>query len=191
MSQRPKRAKILTEAPIPEELPSDTEAEVTAQASERTRWAWALGTLAGVGFWRPAPGTWASAITIGLWWPIANYLVPPTLQWIVAIVLVWLLIIFGIPAAGIVERESGVVDPSQVVIDEVAGQMLALVAVPLRWKFLLLSFILFRAFDIVKPPPLRRLERLGGGGGIVLDDVGAGAYSLIVVQVLVHWHVLG
>jgi len=84
-----------------------------------------------------------------------------------------------------VARESGDNDPGFVVIDEVAGQMIALIAVPLDWKYLLAGFILFRSFDIVKPFPLRRLERLPGGTGIMLDDVGAGLYALVLLQL---WH---
>jgi phosphatidylglycerophosphatase A len=83
-----------------------------------------------------------------------------------------------------VARESGRKDPGFVVIDEVAGQMIALIAAPLDWKYLLASFILFRSFDIVKPFPLRRLERLPEGTGIMMDDVGAGLYALVLVQAL-------
>ena len=72
------------------------------------------------------------------------------------------------------------------VIDEVAGQMITLIAAPVAWKSLLIGFILFRGFDILKPPPLRRLERIPEGAGIVLDDVGAGLYGLAVLQLLLH-----
>jgi phosphatidylglycerophosphatase A len=92
----------------------------------------------------------------------------------------------GIPAATRVARAAGKRDPSQVVIDEVAGQLIALVGVPLRWQSLLAGFILFRAFDILKPPPVRHLESLPEGAGIVLDDVAAGAYALLVTQALVR-----
>ena len=84
-------------------------------------------------------------------------------------------------------RESGSADPSHVVIDEVAGQLVALIAAPLEWKYLLAGFILFRGFDIFKPFPLRRMERLPGGAGIVLDDIGAGLYAFVIVQVLAHF----
>ena len=81
-------------------------------------------------------------------------------------------------------------DPQFVVIDEVAGQLIALIAVPVAWKSLLLGFILFRGFDILKPPPVRHLERLPEGTGIVLDDVGAGLYALAVMQVVLHFGLL-
>jgi phosphatidylglycerophosphatase A len=96
----------------------------------------------------------------------------------------------GIPAATRVAREAADVDPSFVVIDEVSGQMLAFMAVPLRWKSLLAAFILFRVFDIVKPPPLRRLESIPGGAGIMLDDIGAGVYALAAMQLLLHFGIL-
>jgi phosphatidylglycerophosphatase A len=150
-----------------------------------------VATLGGVGFWRPGSGTWASAITVGTWWALAHYLVPLRFHWIAAAILVWFFLIVGIPASGVVARECDQEDPSHVVIDEVAGQMIALVGVPLRWQCLVVSFILFRVFDIVKPPPLRRLEKIEGGAGIVLDDVGAGLYAVIIVQVLVYYHLLG
>jgi phosphatidylglycerophosphatase A len=77
-----------------------------------------------------------------------------------------------------------------VVIDEVAGQLVTLIASPITWQSLLLGFILFRAFDIVKPPPIRRLERLPEGAGIVIDDVGAGVYGLAIMQMALHFGLL-
>ena len=96
----------------------------------------------------------------------------------------------GIPAATLEERGCGKKDPSHVVIDEVAGQLLTLVACPIVWQALLAGFILFRAFDIVKPPPVRSLERLPEGTGIVVDDLGAGLYGLIVLLLLLHFGVV-
>jgi phosphatidylglycerophosphatase A len=90
-----------------------------------------------------------------------------------------------------VARELGRKDPGCVVIDEVAGQLITLIAVPVSWKTLLAGFILFRAFDTTKPPPVRQLERLPEGTGIVVDDIGAGIYALVVMQVLLHYRVLG
>lgn len=76
------------------------------------------------------------------------------------------------------------------VIDEVAGQFIAFLGVPLSWNSLLTGFILFRVFDIVKPPPVRRLERIPDGAGIVLDDIGAGIYALLIMHLLLHLGIL-
>ncbi|HLQ51542.1 MAG TPA: phosphatidylglycerophosphatase A, partial [Terriglobales bacterium] len=152
--------------------------------------AWLLATFFGIGFIRPGPGTWASLVTAALWWACAGFLVQGSLQSFYAMVAACGIILVGIPVSSIVARESGVTDPGHVVIDEVAGQLIALIAVPLRWQYVLASFILFRGFDILKPPPLRQLEKLPGGSGIMLDDLGAGVYANIVVQVLIHFRIL-
>jgi phosphatidylglycerophosphatase A len=107
-----------------------------------------------------------------------------------AIALALVVTLIGIPAATQVARGSGIKDPQFVVIDEVAGQLVALIAVPLTWKSFLAGFILFRAFDIVKPPPVRQLEVLPEGTGIVLDDVAAGLYALGCMHLLLHFNVL-
>ena len=104
--------------------------------------------------------------------------------------LIAIVVAIGIPAATLEARGCGKKDPSHVVIDEVAGQLLTLVACPIVWQALLVGFILFRAFDIVKPPPVRSLERLPEGTGIVVDDLGAGIYGLIVLQLLLHFGVV-
>lgn len=156
---------------------------VAEQAQPRTRWAWAVATCLGCGRLRPGPGTWTSAATVGLWWLLMTTAAP---GWalILSLTVTVLLVAAGIPAASIVAREGERQDPSFVVIDEAAGQWLALIAAPLAWKTLVAGFILFRGFDILKPPPLRRLEKLPGGAGIMLDDVAAGLYTLVALQVL-------
>ena len=148
-------------------------------STPRTSWAWLLGTFFGVGELRPAPGTWASGLTVLLWWMFLR-VISHHLS-IIAIVITSVIVAIGIPASTIVARESGIEDPGFVVIDEVAGQMIPLIIAPLRWKYLLASLILFRCFDILKPPPLRTLEQLPEGTGIMLDDLGAGAYALLVL----------
>jgi phosphatidylglycerophosphatase A len=105
----------------------------------------------------------------------------------IAIALALLVVLIGIPAATKVARGSGIKDPQFVVIDEVAGQLVALIALPFAWKSFLAAFILFRAFDIVKPPPVRQLEALPEGTGIVLDDVAAGLYALGAMHLLLHF----
>jgi phosphatidylglycerophosphatase A len=101
-----------------------------------------------------------------------------------------LAVAIGIPAATRVARASGLKDPQFVVIDETAGQLITLIGAPLTWKSLLMGFILFRAFDIVKPPPVRQLERLPEGTGIVVDDVAAGLYGMLVMNILLQFGLL-
>jgi phosphatidylglycerophosphatase A len=152
-------------------------------------WATLVATFFGAGRMRPGPGTWGSAATVLLWWLLTRE-VPQMWQPWTAAALALFAIAIGIPAATIVARAASSKDPQFVVIDEVAGQLITLIAVPASWKCLLAGFILFRGFDMVKPPPVRQLERLPEGTGIVIDDVGAGLYALIVMQLLLHFGVL-
>jgi len=92
-------------------------------------------------------------------------------------------IVIGTWAAGHVDRLFGAKDDSTIVIDEIAGFFVSLFLIPFSWGNVAAGFFLFRAFDIVKPWPLRRLERIPGGLGVMLDDVGAGIYTNIVLQV--------
>jgi phosphatidylglycerophosphatase A len=145
-----------------------------------------IGTFFGIGRLRPGPGTWASVATVLLWWLLSFAQLRHSE--VIALAILIVVTAIGIPAATRVARESEIHDPGFVVIDEVAGQMLPLIIAPLRWKYLLLSLILFRCFDILKPPPLRFLERLPEGIGIMLDDIGAGIYALLVLGfVLKFW----
>jgi phosphatidylglycerophosphatase A len=96
-----------------------------------------------------------------------------------------ILFALGVWAAGIAESYFGRVDPGQVVMDEVVGQMLTFLLLPhATWKWLLGGFLLFRAFDIVKPFPARQAERFPRGWGIMVDDVVAGVYGLAVLAVI-------
>jgi len=177
-----------------------TEADRKAQACPRTMpsspsrpraplWAKLVATFFGVGLLHPGPGSWGSAATVLLWWLLSHWI---TLHWqpAAAILLAATAILVGIPAATLVARATGLKDPQFVVIDEVAGQLITLIAVPISWKSLLLGFILFRGFDILKPPPVRQLEHLPEGIGIVLDDVGAGLYALVMMQIVLHFGLL-
>jgi phosphatidylglycerophosphatase A len=152
-------------------------------------WATLVASFFGIGRLRPGPGTWASVATVAIWAGIAHQL-SPALRTPVAITLALLVTLIGIPAATRVARASAAKDPQFVVIDEVAGQLITLIAVPLAWKTFLAGLILFRAFDIVKPPPVRQLEQLPEGTGIMLDDVAAGIFALIVLHLLLHFQLL-
>jgi phosphatidylglycerophosphatase A len=152
-------------------------------------WATLVATFFGVGRLRPGPGTWGSAAAVLLWWVLARSIAPAWQPWVAAL-LAGIAVLAGIPAATRVALASGLKDPQFVVIDEVAGQLITLIAVPIAWQSLLLGFILFRGFDIVKPPPIHRLERLPEGVGIVIDDVGAGFYGFAVMQLALHFGLL-
>ena len=161
----------------------------------------------GVGFIPIAPGTFGSVVGIGLWaivrggvlamlWPLAGRnnlnllhisygLIAAQLICVVVVTLV------GTWAASRVERLHGAKDPQKVVVDEVAGQFIALIAVPIQfesWWTIIIAFLLFRFFDIVKPYPARMFENLHGGLGIMADDVVAGIYAAIGVAVAVTVH---
>lgn len=140
------------------------------------RW---LAVWFGCGYAPKGPGTAGSAaalliaILLHLAWPL-----PPFFFGILAA----FLLIPGIWAAGVVARETGGKDPQVVVVDEVIGQWTALAgAATLNWKSWLAAFLLFRLFDIWKPFPIRKLESLPGGTGIVMDDVMAGIYAALVL----------
>ena len=154
------------------------------------RWATLVATFLGVGRLHPGPGTWGSLAAMLLWWLLASH-IPASVHVPSILALIAASTAIGIPAATLEARGCGKKDPSHVVIDEVAGQLVTLIACPILWKPLLAGFILFRAFDIVKPPPIRRLEKLPEGMGIVVDDLGAGVYGLIVLQLLLHYRLLG
>ena len=148
-----------------------------------------IATFGGIGYLRPGPGTWGSVATV-LLWALISWRIPPEARSWATIVAATVVAQIGILAATRVVRSSGVKDPQFVVIDEVAGQLVALIAVPLAWKTFLAGLILFRVFDIVKPPPVRQLERLPEGIGVVVDDVGAGLYALLIMHLLLHFRLL-
>ena len=159
--------------------------QLHSPAAKRTLWAWTLGTFFGAGFLKPGPGTYGSIAALLLWYAAAHIFqltfAALAIGTTIAAIAVTLI---GIPAATIVARESGRKDPGLVVIDEAAGQLIALIAIRADWKHAALSLLLFRAFDIFKPPPIRQLERLPEGTGIMLDDVAAGVLALVCAQLL-------
>lgn len=160
--------------------------DLRSLSGPKTPWAWAIGTFFGAGLLSPGPGTYGSVAAVLLWLGAARAVQPGAMSLPLATGAAAVLVtLIGIPAATIVARESGREDPGHVVIDEVAGQLIALVLMPADWPHALLSLVLFRFFDILKPPPVRQLERLPGGTGIMLDDVAAGTLALIVAQ-LIH-----
>jgi phosphatidylglycerophosphatase A len=155
---------------------------------QKTTWAWLVGTFFGAGLLRPGPGTYGSIAAALLWFGAIHWLHPAfAVQVAGTIVAALAATAIGIPAATIVARESGRDDPGHVVIDEVAGQLFALIAMPCDWHHAALAFLLFRLLDITKPPPVRQLERLHGGTGIMLDDVAAGLIALALGHLITLW----
>jgi phosphatidylglycerophosphatase A len=134
----------------------------------------------GVGYLPLAPGTFGSIVGVAIF-----LLLPP-----IAIPITILAVTFvGIWAGTRTEELSKRKDPGKIVVDEVAGQLIALFPlVFVKWSMIMVmvSFILFRFFDIVKPYPANRLQELKGGAGVMCDDLVAGAYAAIIVGVLVY-----
>src|ERR1700688_2441939 len=154
-------------------------------AEKKTLWAWAIGTFFGAGLLKPGPGTYGSAAALLLWYAAAHLFQPAPLALAIGTAVAALAAtLIGIPAATLVARESGREDPGHVVIDEVAGQLIALIAIPADWQHAVLSLLLFRLFHILKPPPVRHLERLPAGTGIMLDDVAAGLLALLCAHLI-------
>jgi phosphatidylglycerophosphatase A len=165
---------------------ANSNVQIHPPAEKKTPWAWLIGTFFGAGLLKPGPGTYGSIAAVLLWYAAAHILHPTPVTLAIGTTIAAILItLIGIPAATIVANESGREDPGHVVIDEVAGQLIALIAIPANWQHAAISLLLFRFFDILKPPPVRQLERLHGGTGIMLDDVGAGIYALAIAQ-LIH-----
>lgn len=143
------------------------------------RFAVLIATVFGAGYSPFAPGTVGSAVTVALLWLIP-FSRAGLLLFLVAVVVV------GTWAAHRAERAIGGKDPGAIVIDEVAGMTLSVIAFPLTPAVLLAGFVLFRVFDVVKPPPARESQRIRGGVGVMIDDLIAGLYALAIIA-LSRW----
>jgi phosphatidylglycerophosphatase A len=148
-----------------------------------------VATAFGLGYLPKAPGTWGSLLGVFLGWVALTFPSSTTNAWANFAVrdcaLAAAVSLIGVWAADRVAKQLGMNDPQIVVVDEVAGQLISYfgLATPrtfsLNWKYLLLGFILFRAFDIWKPFPARQAESLHGGLGIMADDWIAGGYAAL------------
>lgn len=139
-----------------------------------------LATACGAGYVPKLPGTAGSAVGLLLGWVVSRLL--PVAQF-VALGVAFLI---GVAASTITERSSGVHDPSFVVIDEVWGMWAVMACLPELFQhggMIVAAFVIFRAFDIFKPPPLKWLAQAPKGWGIMLDDVGASAYTILLLRV--------
>lgn len=144
-----------------------------------------IATCGGVGYCPVAPGSAGAAVGVALVAALAH--VPLGRAWIWGALAATAVGIFalGVWATGRAEKFFGRPDPSQAVVDEVVGQMITFLAQPgAGWRWLVAGFVLFRMFDVVKPFPAGRAERVSGGWGIMLDDVAAGGYSLAALWLL-------
>lgn len=142
-----------------------------------------VATLGGVGHAPFAPGTVASGLTA-----LALGLVPAARPAVVVFLIA--VIVVGTWAAQEAERSLGGKDPGAIVIDEVAGMTLSVIALPLTPAVLIAGFVLFRVLDVVKPYPANALQRLPGGVGVMIDDLVAGLYALLLLvagRALVSW----
>ena len=141
-----------------------------------------IATGFGSGYSPIAPGTAGALLAMLIWWGysllFSHCISIPVLTFIVIVVFTFA----GVWSSSVVEQYWGV-DPSRVVVDEMVGTWIALLAVPegAHWGYMLAAFVLFRFFDIVKPLGVRKMESLPSGFGIMADDILAGIYGFIVI----------
>jgi len=135
----------------------------------------AIATAAGVGYAPVAPGTFGSAAGLVLWWALPG---SPLVQAAAIVVL----FAAGSWSGSVAERYFGRTDPGQVVLDEVMGMLITLWLNPVGWAGAAVAFLLFRIFDVVKPWPANRLERLHGGVGVMADDAMAAVYANLALR---------
>jgi phosphatidylglycerophosphatase A len=140
-----------------------------------------IASFFGLGFFPVAPGTLASLAVVLLYKWLLHPLPLPYL-----LVLLFLLLVLGVPAAGAYSSELKKTDPRRVVVDEAVGQFLVLVSVSPDWSLLIIGFLLFRFFDIVKPFPIRKLEGLPGGWGIMADDIAAALLAKLLLHIFIY-----
>jgi len=144
--------------------------------------AWLFSTVFNVGTLPKAPGTWGSVAALFGWVLF--------MQWgtqEVFLILTGFIFFGGVVSSEFVSEELKLKDPSVVVIDEWVGQWIALWFVPLSLGWGLLSFFLFRLFDIFKPGPIKSMESLPAGLGIMMDDVVAGLFALFITHSLIYY----
>jgi len=137
-----------------------------------------IGTVFYIGKLPLAPGTWASIFAVLCWYFLfqsVNHFVLPAIS-------IFLFLIGGIASDTIV-KHSKEHDPSRIVIDEWVGQWVALSMMPINIRTGVVAFVAFRIFDIIKPWPVRKMEKIPGGWGIMADDVMAGIMSYFVVLI--------
>ena len=145
-----------------------------------TRLAVFLATAAYSGYFPIAPGTVGSAVGLivyGLvWWTRSTTLEVALIAGLFAV---------GVWAGSIAERYFGGIDPGPIVLDEVVGMLITLAFIPVGWSAALAGFFLFRVFDVIKPFPAARFEKLHGGLGVMADDAMAAIYANVSLRILI------
>jgi len=143
-----------------------------------------IATGFGIGYFPYGPGTMgALALTVGYWFA-------PEIEWIWFVVLLIMGTVVGVVSSSLTERfiqissgDQTHSDPQIIVIDEIVGMLFALLALPKTATFVAAAFVLFRFFDIVKPFPVNKFEKLPSGWGIMLDDIAAGILANVILHV--------
>lgn len=140
-----------------------------------------IATGFGAGYFPFGPGTMGAILALLIYVGL-SFAIPFTTLFLVLIALIIVFTVLGVWSGTVSEKYWGE-DPSRVVVDEMVGQWIVMTAIPapLEWKHILASLILFRFFDIVKPLGVRKMEKLGGGLGIMADDILAGIYGALVL----------
>ncbi|MCF7803398.1 MAG: phosphatidylglycerophosphatase A [Candidatus Marinimicrobia bacterium] len=136
-----------------------------------------FATVGGSGLLPIAPGTWGSLVAAIIFWLLPEML--PAME----LAIIALLLLLGVWSSAVVEQRNGITDPGLIVIDELVGMWIGLLFLPKTFVLYLFAFLIFRIFDIVKIPPAKQLQNLHGGWGVMLDDVAAGLYTLILMQI--------
>ncbi|MEQ9144722.1 MAG: phosphatidylglycerophosphatase A [Parvibaculaceae bacterium] len=143
-----------------------------------------IATWFGSGWLPKAPGTWGSLAALPFAWAIVAAGAPPPALCVAAL----LLLPLGAWAAAVHSSRLGTHDAGEIVVDEIAGQWLVLAAAPLSPLGWFAAFLLFRLFDIVKPWPISWMDKhIGGGWGIMLDDVAAGVFGAVTLWIIVYF----
>lgn len=135
----------------------------------------ALATLGPVGFAPKAPGTAGTLVALVF---VAALRLPPGAHLLVTAVIC----VLGVIASSRAEAVLGRKDPGCIIVDEFAGYLVATALLPGTWGYLIAAFVLFRFFDIVKPPPINKLQDIKGGMGIMVDDIAAGLAANLILQ---------
>lgn len=136
-----------------------------------------FATIGGVGYLPFAPGTWGSLVGAATFWFIA-----PVSLWIL-VPLVVILFFTGTWSSTVIEKITDSVDPGLIIVDEFVAMWIVLMTIPQTFVHYLFAFVLFRIFDVMKPPPASQLQLVSNGWGVMLDDVAAGLYSIIIMQI--------